>query len=88
MKTIFTPHSLVEIKRRQIKKELVTSVIENPQQRIQVKKERVILQGKYFDDTQKKEMLLRVIGKETREEFMVITAYKTSKIEKYWQKEE
>jgi hypothetical protein len=32
-------------------------------------------------------MLLRVIGKEVDEVFIVITAYKTSKIEKYWKEE-
>jgi len=31
-------------------------------------------------------MLLRVIGIETSERFDVITAYKTSKISKYWMK--
>jgi len=32
-------------------------------------------------------MLLRVIGKEAAGKFVVITVYKTSKIEKYWRKE-
>lgn len=32
-----------------------------------------------------KEMLLRVIGSEIAGRFHVITAYKTSKIGKYWQ---
>jgi len=30
------------------------------------------------------EMLLRVIGEESENEFHVVTVYKTSKIEKYW----
>ncbi len=32
-------------------------------------------------------MLLRVIGKEIIGSFIVITVYKTSKIEKYWKEE-
>lgn len=31
-------------------------------------------------------MLLRVIGKKEKEKFVVITAYRTSKIKKYWLK--
>jgi len=45
-------------------------------------------QNKYFDKTEGKDMLLRVIGKESPKGFVLITAYKTSKIEKYWMKEE
>ena len=50
------------------------------------KKGRVIVQNKYYDDEEKKEMLLRVIGIETPEKFDVISVYKTSKISKYWMK--
>ena len=37
----------------------------------------------YYDKIEKKEMLLRVMGVETSEQFEVITVYKTSKISKY-----
>jgi len=42
------------------------------------------VQNKYYDQSEKKEMLLRVIGTETSEKFEVVTVYKTSKINKYW----
>jgi hypothetical protein len=48
------------------------------------KEGRVIVQNKYYDQEEKKEMLLRVIGIETSEKFEVITIYKTSRISKYW----
>lgn len=48
------------------------------------KKGRVIVQNKYYDQAENKEMLLRVIGIETPEKFDVLTVYKTSKISKYW----
>jgi len=51
------------------------------------RKGRVILQSKYKNSIEQKEMLLRVIGKEVNGVFIVITAYKTSKIEKYWKEE-
>lgn len=50
------------------------------------KKGRVIVQNRYFDEVEGKEMLLRVIGKEYGTEFRVITVYKTSKIDKYWKR--
>lgn len=57
---------------------------ENPNQRQITRKTRVFLQNKYKNSVEQKEMLLRVIGKEIGENFIVIIAYKTSKIEKYW----
>ena len=48
------------------------------------KKGRVIVPNKYYDKVENKEMLIRVIGIETSEIFNVITAYKTSRIRKYW----
>jgi len=51
---------------------------------IKLVKERRICQSKYFDSGTGKEMLLRVICEERNTLFSVITAYKTSRIDKYW----
>jgi hypothetical protein len=65
--------------------ELIVRVVNNPQQKVPSKKGRIIIQNKFYDDkVEKKEMLLRIIGLETAEKFVVITVYKTSKISKYW----
>ena len=80
-------HARFEIQRRGIEESDIISVINQPQQIIPSKKGRIILQSKYYDRRERKEMLLRVIGKENPERFGLITAYKTSKIEKYWRKE-
>ncbi len=80
-------HARFEIQRRGIEESDIISVINQPQQIIPSKKGRIILQSKYYDRRERKEMLLRVIGKENPERFIFITAYKTSKIEKYWRKE-
>ena len=87
MDVIIKDHARFEIQRRGIEEKDIVAVINQPQQVIPSKKGRIILQSKYFDKTERKEMLLRVIGKESSEGFIVITAYKTSKIEKYWGKE-
>jgi hypothetical protein len=85
---IVTAHARFEIQRRGIEETDVITLINKPQQRIPSLKGRMILQNKYFDKTEGKDMLLRVIGKESPKGFVLITAYKTSKIEKYWMKEE
>ena len=84
MKIIFTEHAMFQMQRRKIRKEDVESLIKSSYQKIRTKEGKTIFQNKYFDKIVKKEMLLRVIGEETGEGFIVITAYKISKIEKYW----
>ncbi len=84
MKVIITDHALFEAMRRGITEESINSVVNNPQQKLPSKKGRVIVQNKYYDESNNKEMLLRVIGTETTEGFTVITVYKTSRISKYW----
>ncbi len=86
MEIAITGHALFEAKRRGISDELIRWVVNNPQQKLYSKKKRVILQNKYYDQSENKEMLLRVIGIETSEIFTVITVYKTSKSNKYWMK--
>jgi len=87
MDVIINEHARFEIQRRAIEETEIVAVINRPQQVIPSKKGRIIFQSKYFDNMEQKEMLLRVIGNESSEGFIVITAYKTSKIEKYWGKE-
>ncbi len=77
-------HANFEAGRRDISEEFIKFVVDNPQQKLPSKKGRVIVQNKYYDQEEKKEMLLRIIGIETSEKFEVITVYKTSKISKYW----
>lgn len=86
MKIAITGHALFEAKRRDISEELISWVVNDPQQKLRSKKERVI-QNKYYDQSENKEMLLRIIGTEISGTFTVITVYKTSKISKYWIKE-
>ncbi len=86
MRISITSHAKFEAKRRNIPEELIKSTIEEPEQQIPSKKERIIFHQRYYDRIEDKEMLLRVIGKKEAREFVVITVYKTSKIEKYWAK--
>ena len=87
MKVVIKGHASFEAKRRGISKKFIRFIVKNHQQKLPSKKGRVILQNKYYDQKEKKEMLLRVIGIETAKLFIVITVYKTSKISKYWTEE-
>ncbi|MBI5677550.1 MAG: hypothetical protein HZC52_03450 [Planctomycetes bacterium] len=84
MEVILSGHAVFEAKRRDIDEGLIRSMVIKPQQKISSKRGRVIVQGRYQDQIEDKEMLLRIIGKETIDKFEVITVYKTSKIKKYW----
>ena len=86
MKAVFSEHALFEMKRRGIEKESVKEVVERPQQEIPSRNNKIILQSKYLNGLQNKEMLLRVIGRKSGKDILIITAYKTSRIERYWQK--
>jgi len=84
LEVIIKEHASFEAERRGISEEFIKSVVKNPQQKLSSKKERVIVQNKYYDKVEKKEMLVRIIGIETSKKFTVITVYKTSRISKYW----
>ncbi len=87
MDVVISDHARFEIVRRQLSEEAVRSVAENPQQVVKLRKERKVCQSKYYDSTEGREMLLRVICEERSNVLFVITAYRTSKIDKYWTKE-
>lgn len=84
MEVVIKGHASFEAERRGISEEFIKFVVENPQQKVPSKKGRVILQSRYYDEEENKEMPLRVIGRETSNKFEVVTVYKTSKISKYW----
>jgi len=87
LEVILKGHARFEAERRGVSEEFIRHVVNNPQQKLLSKRNRVIVQNKYYDQAERKDMLLRVIGIETSAKFDVITVYKTSKISKYWKKE-
>jgi len=83
----FSEHVLFEIEHRSINKKEIERLVQSPEQESPARKGRIVLQGKYYDSKERKLMLLRIIGIRTGNNFYVITAYKTSKIAKYWKGE-
>lgn len=78
-------HALWEMVRRGIPMALVHTVVENPEQRIADESSpgRWIRQSRLlFEDG--KIYLLRVVVAEDEQPPVIVTAYRTSKIDKYW----
>jgi len=67
MDVVISDHARFEIIRRQLSEEVVRSVAQNPQQVVKLKKEGKVCQSKYYDSTEGREMLLRVICEERRD---------------------
>ena len=71
------------MKRRGLIKEVVAKVIENPD-----RKGRIVLQSRVPMDVPERLFLVRVFVDIDRRPPEIVTAYGTSKIEKYWRKEQ
>lgn len=83
MNFIFSNHALQELQRRGLQQNMVESVLNNPQQIIEEKEGRKAYQSQ-VDFGGGKIYLVRVIIADNIEPAVVITAYRTSKITKYW----
>lgn len=78
---IFSSHARFEMNRRGITTGAVVNTIRCPGQMVPSIKGRQIRQSLIGT---KRHLLLRVVVKETPTAYYVLTAYKTSKVAKYW----
>lgn len=83
MNFIFSNHALQELQRRGLQRNMVESVLNNPQQILEEKEGRKAYQSQ-VDFGVGKIYLVRVIVADNIDPAVVITAYRTSKITKYW----
>ena len=85
----YTAHLLERIGRRKIGLDVIESIIENPQQKIPDKDdpEREIYQS-VIVDSKGKQKIIRIIIQDINNEKVVITAYISSKVSKYWSQNE
>ena len=86
MKVLVSRHAQEEMARRQIPREWLASLLENPQQRVPQSGGKEILQSR-FKSGDGKIFLLRAVVAADKEPPVVVTVYRTSKIEKYWRPE-
>ena len=83
---ILSEHAALEIKRRQIPRDVVDLVLQNPEQTCVVRTGRVVAQSRVRMGNDQKTYLVRVFVDVDRKPAEVVTAYRTSKIEKYWKR--
>lgn len=84
---VISDHARFEMQRRQVPEDVLRRVALAPQQVVSSEKGRVIHQSRIEDPLSGRPMLLRVVVEERQDELFVVTAYKTSKVEKYWKPE-
>ncbi len=87
MDYVLTEHALEEMKRRAIGEAVVREVLAFPEQTVDVRPGRRVLQSRMWMDDPQKHYLVRVIVDVDRTPAEVVTVYRTSKIEKYWRVE-
>jgi hypothetical protein len=81
---VITEHAAFEIGRRGLDEDLVRQVLAAPEQRIEVREGRMVFQARVTAGEPAKTYLLRVFVDVDPRPAQVVTAYRTSKIEKYW----
>lgn len=83
---ILSNHAKEQIEARGILEADVWEVVHSPQQIIKSELDKIILQSVLADENGK-EYLIRVFVNEVKKPKLIITVYRTSKIDKYWQNE-
>jgi hypothetical protein len=82
-----TDHMQLEMERRQITEVEIAQVLSAPEQTVAVRPGRVVYQGRVELGAPPRSYLLRVFVDIDRQPAEVVTAYRTSKIDKYWRPE-
>jgi hypothetical protein len=79
-----TDHAQLEMERRQITEAEVAQVLSAPEQMVEVRPGRVVYQSRVEIGEPTQTYLLRVFVDVDRRPAEVVTAYRTSRIGKYW----
>lgn len=85
---VVSAHARWEMERRGLSEETVRSVLAAPGQRWQIRPGRDILQSRVVMGDPPRMYLVRVIVEVGPGAAVVVTAYRTSKVSKYWRTEE
>lgn len=81
---VFTDHARFEMARRSLSEQLIEDVLRKPGQRWQIRPGRELLQSKVSMGEPAREYVVRVIVDVDRAPNEIVTAYRTSKMAKYW----
>lgn len=77
-----TEHALCEMRRRQIDPEWVEAIMAQPEQITPASDNRKVYQSRF--QTAGKTYLVRLVVEDALDPPVIVTLYRTSKIEKYW----
>ena len=80
----YSDHALDEVRRRGLDPEVVTSVLASPGQVYEVRAGRVVAQSLFREPGTGRSFLIRVFVDIDRNPPIVVTAYRSGKIAKYW----
>ncbi len=81
---VLTPHASLELQRRGLDETMIRRVLTEPEQRIPVRPGREVVQS--VVEFGERRYLVRVFVDVDRKPAEVVTAYRTSKIDKYWRR--
>ncbi len=84
---VVTPHAAFEMNRRGLNDELIRSILSHPEQRLIIRPGRVVFQSRVAMGEPTKTYLIRVVVDIDRQPAEVVTAYRTSRVFKYWRLE-
>ncbi len=84
---VITPHAAREMQRRDLDEAILRSILAAPEQRLSVRPGRIVLQSRVAMGSPASTYLVRVFVDVDRQPAEVVTAYRTSKIGKYWREE-
>lgn len=82
---VITPHAKSKMARRGLQDEMIQRVLAAPEQRLEIRPGRIVLQSKVAMGVPTRSYLVRVFVDTDRQPPEVVTAYRTSKISKYWE---
>ena len=82
---VISPHAEFEMGRRGLSEKTIRQVLSSPEQRLEVRAGRVLLQSRIVMGEPAKMYLVRVAVDIDRQPAEVVTAYRTSKLSKYWE---
>lgn len=83
-KILISDHALFQMHRRGISENDVRAIIRHPEQIEEIRPGRAVFQCRIMAGEPGKSFLIRVFVDERETRLEVVTAYRTSKIDKYW----
>lgn len=82
-----TEHALFEMERRGLSQDLIWSAVRKTEQQFEMRPGRTIFQSRVTMGEPGKRYLLRIFVDTDREPAEIVTAYRTSRVQKYWRSE-